>query len=212
MLNPTVVLKKPPMGPPSSGLLTRFCPPLRFPLVISSPIVLKRATHRSIITTPTSRQIKELTESLLSDDIEEVDEDSSDDEEEEEDVSPDLVRKFMKYINLIVETSGSVGLEKSRNYTIKGDDAFYIRAEMPGLSKEDVKITVDKNFLVIKGEEKKEAGVEKKRITYDGKVKLETELYKVDEIKAEMKNGVLKVVVPKLMEEERKDIIQVKID
>ena len=34
----------------------------------------------------------------------------------------------------------------------------------------------------------------------------------MDKIKAEMKNGVLRVTVPKVKEEERKDVFQVKIE
>ncbi|KAF5186999.1 Heat shock protein [Thalictrum thalictroides] len=239
MLNSFVVLKK-PMGPPS-GPLTRFCPLLRSSKVVSPSIFLKRGNGtslffhpvgvtplpatRSINTTP-ARQMKEFTESLLSDDDDEVevefDEDSGDDTDDDDDderVSGDMVRQFMKYIDLIVEnidllknTCGRVeAVEKSRSYAKKGDDALYVRVEMAGLCKEDVKVSVEKNYLVIKGEEKN-GGIDEKRMIYDGKVKMDTEVYKVEEIKAEMKDGVLKVVVPKLKEEERKDIIKVQID
>uniref|UniRef100_A0A0A9CFP8 Hsp22 n=1 Tax=Arundo donax TaxID=35708 RepID=A0A0A9CFP8_ARUDO len=34
----------------------------------------------------------------------------------------------------------------------------------------------------------------------------------MDNIKAEMKNGMLKVTVPKLKQEERKDVFQVKVE
>ena len=37
-------------------------------------------------------------------------------------------------------------------------------------------------------------------------------MYKVDAIKAEMKNGVVKVIVPKVKEEERKDVYQVIVE
>lgn len=37
-------------------------------------------------------------------------------------------------------------------------------------------------------------------------------VYKTDEIKAEMKNGVLKLVVPKLKEEERSNVRHIHVD
>ncbi|XP_063939845.1 heat shock 22 kDa protein, mitochondrial [Daucus carota subsp. sativus] len=47
---------------------------------------------------------------------------------------------------------------------------------------------------------------------YSSRIELPQNVYKVDEIKAEMTNGVLKVRVPKVKEEERKDVFQVKIE
>ncbi|KAF5179688.1 Heat shock protein [Thalictrum thalictroides] len=132
-------------------------------------------------------------------------EDSDDDDEP----SVELVRQYMKYMDKLMQKRDG---EKSGNYIKEDDEAVYVRTEMPGLSKEDVKVTVEKNLLVVKGKERKEAGDDEKGMNYNGKFKLETELYKIDKIKAEMKNGVLMVVVPKLKEEERKDIIQVKVD
>lgn len=39
-----------------------------------------------------------------------------------------------------------------------------------------------------------------------------TRKYNVAAIKAEMKNGVLKIIVPKLKDEERQDVLHVQID
>lgn len=36
-------------------------------------------------------------------------------------------------------------------------DAFHIRAELPGVQKEDINVAVDNNLLTIKGEKKKRA-------------------------------------------------------
>ena len=47
---------------------------------------------------------------------------------------------------------------------------------------------------------------------YSSRLDLPPSVYKVDEIKAEMKNGVLKVVVPKVKEQERKDVYQVTVE
>lgn len=85
--------------------------------------------------------------------------------------------------------------------------------DMPGLGKEHVKVSVEQNTLTIKGEGKKESedeDVPGRR--YSSRIDLPPDLYKLEEIKAEMKNGVLKVVVPKVKDEERKDVFQVKIE
>ncbi|PPS07980.1 hypothetical protein GOBAR_AA12656 [Gossypium barbadense] len=97
------------------------------------------------------------------------------------------------------------------------NNALYIRIEMPGLSKEDVKISVEQNTLIIRGEggkdwegeEEEEEGGGRR---YSSRLDLPPTMYKVDEIKAEMKNGVLKVVVPKVKEDERKDVYQVTVE
>ncbi|XP_061352520.1 heat shock 22 kDa protein, mitochondrial-like isoform X2 [Gastrolobium bilobum] len=93
------------------------------------------------------------------------------------------------------------------------EDALLLRVDMPGLGKEDVKISVEQNTLTIKGEGAKESDDEEggpRR--YTSRIDLPDKLYKIDQIKAEIKNGVLKVVVPKMKEEERNDVINVKVD
>ncbi|XP_078169959.1 small heat shock protein, chloroplastic-like [Carex rostrata] len=79
-----------------------------------------------------------------------------------------------------------------------------MRFDMPGLSKEEVKITVQDDMLVIKGEHKKEEGSEGKgewwkernARSYDMQLLLPDECDK-SKVVAEFKNGVLLVTVPK---------------
>ncbi|KAL5748489.1 hypothetical protein ACOSP7_025531 [Xanthoceras sorbifolium] len=101
-----------------------------------------------------------------------------------------------------------------RGWDVKEDDnTLVLRMDMPGISKDEVKISVQDNTLSIRGEAQTESeGEEESARRYSSRIDLPPSLYKVDEIKAEMKNGVLKVVVPKLKEEERKDVLQVKVD
>ncbi|KAB2018106.1 hypothetical protein ERO13_D08G189200v2 [Gossypium hirsutum] len=109
-------------------------------------------------------------------------------------------------------------LSSRKGWDMREDNnALYIRIEMPGLSKEDVKISVEQNTLIIRGEggkdwegeEEEEEGGGRR---YSSRLDLPPTMYKVDEIKAEMKNGVLKVVVPKVKEDERKDVYQVTVE
>ncbi|KAG0494678.1 hypothetical protein HPP92_005672 [Vanilla planifolia] len=91
-------------------------------------------------------------------------------------------------------------------------DALYLRIDMPGLGKENVKVSIEQGTLIIKGEGEVEEGNEGSSRRYSSRIDLTPELYKMDEIKAEMKNGVLKIAVPKLKEEERKDVYHININ
>ena len=100
-----------------------------------------------------------------------------------------------------------------RGWDVKEDnEALHIRVDMPGLDKENMKISVEQNTLIIKGEGEKESKEGEYGRRYSSRLDLPMDLYKLDEIKAEMKNGVLKVRIPKVKEEERKDVFQVKVD
>ncbi|XP_010442642.1 PREDICTED: 23.5 kDa heat shock protein, mitochondrial [Camelina sativa] len=96
------------------------------------------------------------------------------------------------------------------------DDALHLRIDMPGLSKEDVKLALEQNTLVIKGEGKTEegdgdvSGDDGRRFT--SRIGLPEKVYKTDEIKAEMKNGVLKVMIPKIKEDERNNVRHINVD
>lgn len=74
----------------------------------------------------------------------------------------------------------------------------------------------EQNSLVIKGEGEKEPGEEEGAAAaaprYSGRVELAGDVYRMDQIRAEMKNGVLRVVVPKVKEEQRRDVFQVNVD
>ncbi|KAL2550162.1 23.5 kDa heat shock protein [Forsythia ovata] len=91
------------------------------------------------------------------------------------------------------------------------DDGLHLRMDMPGLGKEDVKVSVEQSTLIIKGEGKKELEEEERGRRYSSRIDLPENLYKTNEIKAEMKNGVLKVFIPKIKQEERSDVFHVTI-
>lgn len=90
------------------------------------------------------------------------------------------------------------------------EGGLHLRFDMPGLGKEDVKVSVNKNTLVIEGEGRNVDGDEPRR--YSTGIELPEKLFKADGIKAEMKNGVLRVVLPKIKEEERSDVFHVKVE
>lgn len=86
---------------------------------------------------------------------------------------------------------------------------------MPGIAKEDVKITIDDGMLTIKGEhkEEKEEGDDDEYWSSSSYGYYNTSLVlpddaKGDEIKAELKDGVLTVTIPRT-EKPKKDVKQV---
>jgi len=86
------------------------------------------------------------------------------------------------------------------------DEAFRLRLDMPGLGKEDVNIHVEDNVLVIKGEGESED------LKCNSRVRLPGDVFDINAIKAEMKNGVLKITVPKVRKQESKNVINVNVD
>lgn len=91
-------------------------------------------------------------------------------------------------------------------------DGLHLRMEMPGLGKEDVKVSVEQNTLIIGGQGKKEFEDDESGPRYISRIDFPEKLYKTNEIKAEMKNGVLKVFLPKIKEEERTDVFHVNVE
>ena len=84
------------------------------------------------------------------------------------------------------------------------EDAFFVDAEVPGFSAEDVNVDVEKNVLTIRGErkvEKEEAEGKYKRVErqYGSFSRSFTlpETVDADNISADLKNGVLALRLPK---------------
>jgi HSP20 family protein len=92
-------------------------------------------------------------------------------------------------------------------------DSFLIRAELPGLKREDIEVSLQDGALVISGErkfEKTEVGVEVHRQErYYGKFQRALTLPEpiaADKVKADYKDGVLTVMLPKTEEAKPKKI------
>jgi HSP20 family protein len=100
---------------------------------------------------------------------------------------------------------------------VENNDNYILRAELPGMNKDDVKITLENNLLTIRGEKKNES--EKKEGNYHrversyGSFERSFTIpgtIKADHIDAQYKEGVLTLTLPKA-EEAKLKLIDVKV-
>ena len=93
------------------------------------------------------------------------------------------------------------------------ENEYIVKAELPGVNKEDVKITLESNILTIRGEKKQEENIkgdnyhrtERLYGTFQRSFKL-PETLKSDKIDATFKDGILIVSLPKAEEAKPKQI------
>ena len=93
------------------------------------------------------------------------------------------------------------------------DKEVFVKAELPGVDKNDVEITMTANSVTIKGstkaEEKEEDGdyhrCEISQGSFTRTVSLPSEV-NTDKAKAKFKHGVLKLTIPKVKQSKRKSI------
>ncbi len=116
----------------------------------------------------------------------------------------DLMNEFFKQFELETEPKEIVDFTPAVN-TREDEDAYYIDVDLPGVKKEDVEISIDKNILTIKGERKiqnevKEDDYYRIESAYGSFARSFTLPEKVDteNIEAKTENGVLEIVIPKL--------------
>ncbi|XP_051119577.1 26.5 kDa heat shock protein, mitochondrial [Andrographis paniculata] len=97
------------------------------------------------------------------------------------------------------------------------DDCYKLRYQVPGLGKEDVKITVEDGVLCIRGEHKEEEEASDDEHWaaassygyYNASVVLPEDA-KAEEITAEIKDGVLSIVIPK-SQSAKKDVKEIRV-
>uniref|UniRef100_A0A0A0L494 Mitochondrial small heat shock protein n=1 Tax=Cucumis sativus TaxID=3659 RepID=A0A0A0L494_CUCSA len=95
-----------------------------------------------------------------------------------------LMDQFME--DPFLAASRGVGAGSRRGWDVKEDDnALYLRMDMPGLSKDDVRVSVEQNTLIIKGEGAKESEDEEDRRRFSSRLDLPANLYELNSIKAE---------------------------
>jgi HSP20 family protein len=96
---------------------------------------------------------------------------------------------------------------------IDRDNEVLVVAEMPGVKREDISVSLEENTLSIKGEIKEEAEKESARYTYSERkyrafsrsINLPVKI-KAADIKATLKDGLLTVHIPKEVEHQPRKI------
>ncbi len=94
------------------------------------------------------------------------------------------------------------------------EKAYHVKAEIPGLNEKDLDVTIEKDLLTIAGEKKEETEERngKKVVLRERRYGSFTRSWRLpegiksDEVKAEFKNGVLTIEMPKSEEAKPKKI------
>jgi HSP20 family protein len=101
---------------------------------------------------------------------------------------------------------------------VEDEKEFLVKAELPEMKREDVKVTVEEGVLTITGErklEKEEKGKKYHRVeseygSFLRSFALPTAVV-ADKVAAEFKDGVLKVHLPKDVKAEAKKAVEIKV-
>jgi HSP20 family protein len=96
---------------------------------------------------------------------------------------------------------------------LENESAYQVTAELPGVKKEDVEITVENNLLTLKGERKFEKDVNKEQYhrieraygTFARSFTLPNRVSQ-DQVQAKFDNGLLTITIPKAAEARPKKI------
>jgi HSP20 family protein len=111
------------------------------------------------------------------------------------------------------------GMEVSPSVDVfEEKDEIIIKAELPGMVKDDVNVNITENTLTISGEKKKEEKVEKKDYyhlersygSFSRSLRLPADV-QTEKAKATFRDGVLEIRVPKTEEAKKKEV-KVKIE
>ncbi len=120
----------------------------------------------------------------------------------------ELERIRREFDRLLEKFTPTVGVEKVFSPAIEvyeTDKEIVVKAELPGVKKEDVEVTIKDNTLYIKGEKKEEREektealhvVERVYGKFERAIGLPEDV-KLEDIKAEYKDGVLEIKLPKV--------------
>ena len=130
------------------------------------------------------------------------------------DVFNDSFRPYFShpFFNVRDEVFNSSNLTPKSRIT-EDKENYYINIEMPGITKDDVKISLENSVLSVSGTKKKETKSEDTNLImneiYYGEFARSfnlTDEIKKEDIDAEFKNGVLHIVLPKV--EEAKSLVK----
>ena len=100
--------------------------------------------------------------------------------------------------------STSVDFRRLAMDVIEDDTAYVVTADMPGISRDEVSVTIDKNVLTISAAPKDEVSQDARKVLrherYSGKYARSLRLGEdidEDQVSAEYRDGVLRLAIPK---------------
>lgn len=115
-------------------------------------------------------------------------------------------RIFLPALNSMLDDfrclDNSIFYNRMSDYKIEEDEKNYIiEMDMPGVKKEDLEVGIKENILSIYAERKKEDKTENKESVvvskYEQSFNISAKGIDVDNIQANLDNGVLKITLPK---------------
>ncbi len=129
------------------------------------------------------------------------------------DMRNEFDRLFDSFFNPSYEEETALSAFNPAVDIVEEDQAYQVHVELPGLSKDDIKLNIKDNYLSISGEKKRESKVEEKNYqrterifgSFQRNFRL-SDSVEVDKIEAEFKDGVLNIVIPKKKESLAKQI------
>ena len=136
--------------------------------------------------------------------------------EQIEQLQKDMNRFFDFAGDFLPEKTGSQGLWTPPIDVIEEKDKYIVKADIPGVVKEDIDVSVDHNVLTVSGKKSQEQKVEKEGYlrseryygAFQRSISLPAEV-DTGKVTAEYKNGTLELTVPKREDAKPK---QIKID
>ncbi|MCK4546760.1 MAG: Hsp20/alpha crystallin family protein [Candidatus Eisenbacteria sp.] len=126
--------------------------------------------------------------------------------------------EFDRFFDDMFQSGRGVGSSEDRAWmpcvdVAEKDSAYELKAELPGMKKEDIQVVFDDGELVLRGERKWEGEdqngkyrrIEGRYGRFERRFAL-PEGVKADDVEAEYKDGILSVVLPKIEAPELKQI------
>ncbi len=125
----------------------------------------------------------------------------------------EINRMFDNFFRGGIQDDGAISFLTPAVDIAEGDSDYTVRVELPGVSKDDVKITMQDNILTIRGEKKEEKEARESNYhrtersfgSFQRSFTLPTHV-KSDKIEATYKDGILTVTLPKAEEAKPKQI------
>lgn len=125
---------------------------------------------------------------------------------------------FTREFERFLQPSNASSVSPSANIW-EDEKSLNMEFAMPGVKKEDVKVKVENNTLLVsaetssKTEEKEKSYIRKEfnSVAYARSFRINEKRYQVNAIEARLENGVLSLMVPKAVEEKKENSFNIEV-